>query len=126
MMPRILFPDFAPAFRKREVTPPAAADTERKGGYAIDAGTIRHPRCAAGRKFPKCIEEDICRMKTGVDLRKIRDRGSAGASRRFIPAADAENPACPDRLHSTGCIPFSAGRHAAHGAERRMRERPCR
>lgn len=83
--------DFVLALRKLEVTPHVAANTERKGGSAIDARTTRHPGYAVSQKFRKRIEEAFGWMKTNGNLRKIKYRGIPKVSWHFVFTAAAYN-----------------------------------
>lgn len=79
------------ALRKLEVTPHVAANTERKGGSAIDARTTRHSGYTVSQKFRKRIEEAFGWMKTIGNLRKIKYRGIPKVSWHFIFTAAAYN-----------------------------------
>lgn len=79
------------ALRKLKVTPHVSANTERKGGSAIDARTTRHPGYAVSQKFRKRIEEAFGWMKTIGNLRKIKYRGIPKVSWHFIFTAAAYN-----------------------------------
>lgn len=79
------------ALRKLKVTPHVAANTERKGGSAIDGRTTRHPGYAVSQKFRKRIEEAFGWMKTIGNLRKIKYRGIPRVSWHFIFTAAVYN-----------------------------------
>lgn len=79
------------ALRKLKVTPHVSANTERKGGSAIDGRTTRHPGYAVSQKFRKRIEEAFGWMKTIGNLRKIKYRGIPKVSWHFIFTAAAYN-----------------------------------
>lgn len=83
--------DFVLNLRSLNVTPHVAANTERKGGSAIDGRTTRHPGYAVSQKFRKRIEEAFGWMKTIGNLRKIKYRGIPKVSWHFILTAAAYN-----------------------------------
>lgn len=83
--------DFVFKLRKMKVTPHVAANTERKGGSAINARTTRHPGYAVSQKFRKRIEEAFGWMKTVGNLRKTKYRGVPKVSWHFIFTAAAYN-----------------------------------
>ncbi len=83
--------DFVLSLRSMNVAPHVAANTERKGGSAIDGRTTRHPGYAISQKFRKRIEEAFGWMKTIGNLRKIRYRGIPKVSWHFIFTAAAYN-----------------------------------
>lgn len=79
------------ALRKLKVTPHVSANTERKGGSAIDGRTTRHPGYAVSQKYRKRIEEAFGWMKTVGNLRKIKYRGIPRVSWHFIFTAAVYN-----------------------------------
>lgn len=83
--------DFVLALRNLKVTPHVAANTERKGGSAIDARTTRYSGYGVSQKFRKRIEEAFGWMKTIGNLRKIKYRGIPKVSWHFIFTAAAYN-----------------------------------
>jgi transposase len=83
--------DFVLNLRSMNATPHVAANTERKGGSAIDGRTTRHSGYAVSQKFRKRIEEAFGWMKTIGNLRKIKYRGIPKVSWHFIFTAAAYN-----------------------------------
>jgi transposase len=83
--------DFVLALRTMKVTPHVAANTERKGGSAIDGRTTRHSGYGVSQKLRKRIEEAFGWMKTVGNLRKIKYRGIPKVSWHFIFTAAAYN-----------------------------------
>ena len=83
--------DLVLAMRNLKVTPHVAANTERKGGSAVDSRTTRHSGYAVSQKFRKRIEEAFGWMKTVGNLRKIKYRGIPKVSWHFIFTAAAYN-----------------------------------
>ena len=83
--------DFVFTLRNLKVTPHVAANTERKGGSAIDSRTTRHTGYAVSRQFRKRIEEAFGWMKTVGNIRKIKYRGVPKVSWHFIFTAAAYN-----------------------------------
>lgn len=83
--------DLVLALRNLKVTPHVAANTERKGGSAIDSRTTRHSGYAVSHKFRKRIEEAFGWMKTVGNHRKIKYRGISKVSWHFIFTAAAYN-----------------------------------
>jgi transposase len=83
--------DFVFRSRKMKVTPHVAANTERRGGSAIDGRTTRHPGYAVSQKFRKRIEESFGWMKTVGNLKKIKYRGLPKVLFHFILTAAAYN-----------------------------------
>lgn len=83
--------DFVLSLRSMNVTPHVAANTERKGGSAIDGRTTRHSGYAVSQKCRKRIEEVFGWMKTVGNLRKIKYRGVPKVSWHFIFTAAAYN-----------------------------------
>lgn len=83
--------DFVLSLRSMNVTPHVAANTERKGGSAIDGRTTRHSGYAVSQKCRKRIEEVFGWMKTVGNLRKIKYRGVPKVTWHFIFTAAAYN-----------------------------------
>jgi transposase len=83
--------DFVLSLRSMNVTPHVAANTERKGGSAIDGRTTRHSGYVVSQKCRKRIEEVFGWMKTVGNLRKIKYRGVPKVSWHFIFTAAAYN-----------------------------------
>lgn len=83
--------DFVQSLRSLKVTPHVAANTERRGGSAIDARTTRHSGYNVSLKFRKRIEEAFGWMKTIGNIRKIKYRGVPKISWHFILTASAYN-----------------------------------
>jgi transposase len=83
--------DFVLSLRSMSVTPHVAANTERKGGSAIDGRTTRHSEYGVSLKFRKRIEEAFGWMKTVGNIRKIKYRGIPKVSWHFIFTAAAYN-----------------------------------
>lgn len=83
--------DFVLSLRSMSATPHVAANTERKGGSAIDGRTTRHSGYGVSLKFRKRIEEAFGWMKTIGNIRKIKYRGIPKVSWHFIFTAAAYN-----------------------------------
>jgi transposase len=66
---------FVAMLRSRKITPHVAANTERRGGSAIDGRTTRHPGYAISQWIRKRVEEIFGWMKTTGGFRKTRFKG---------------------------------------------------
>jgi IS5 family transposase len=67
--------DFVATLRKRQITPHVAANTERRGGSAIDGRTTRHRGYEISQRFRKKVEEIFGWMKTIGGFRRTRVKG---------------------------------------------------
>jgi transposase len=67
---------FVDFLRGRKIAPHVAANTNRKGGSAIDGRTTRHRSYSISQKIRKKIEEIFGWMKTVGGFRKTRYRGT--------------------------------------------------
>lgn len=68
--------DFVGFLRRRKIVPHVAANTQRKGGSAIDARTTRHPSYTVSQRIRKRVEEIFGWIKTVGGFRKTRFRGT--------------------------------------------------
>ena len=68
--------DFVNFLRGRKIVPHVAANTQRKGGSAIDARTTRHASYSISQRIRKRVEEIFGWMKTVGGFRKTRFRGT--------------------------------------------------
>ena len=69
--------DFVTALRSRKITPHVAANTERRGGSAIDGRTTRHETYKVSQRLRKRVEEIFGWMKVTGGFRKTRYKGVA-------------------------------------------------
>ena len=67
---------FVRFLRRRKILPHVAANTERKGGSAIDGRTTRHASYSISQRIRKRVEEIFGWMKTVGGFRKTRSRGT--------------------------------------------------
>jgi len=67
--------DFVDMLRGRKITPHVAANTERRGGSAIDGRTTRHQGYSLSQRIRKRVEEIFGWMKTTGGFRKTRFKG---------------------------------------------------
>jgi len=67
--------DFVAMLRGRKITPHVAANTERRGGSAIDGRTTRHAAYRISQRIRKRVEEIFGWMKTVGGFRKTRYKG---------------------------------------------------
>jgi transposase len=67
--------DFVTALRSRKITPHVAANTERRGGSAIDGRTTRHETYKISLRIRKRVEEIFGWMKVTGGFRKTRYKG---------------------------------------------------
>ncbi len=67
--------DFVDRLRQREIIPHVAANTQRRGGSAIDGRTMRHQSYSLSQRIRKRVEEIFGWMKTVGGFRKTRFRG---------------------------------------------------
>jgi len=67
--------DFVKNLRERKVTPHVAANTERRGGSAIDGRTTRHEGYGVSQRKRKRVEEIFGWFKTIGGFRKTRFKG---------------------------------------------------
>jgi transposase len=67
--------DFVAALRTRKITPHVAANTERRGGSAIDGRTTRHETYKVSQRIRKRVEEIFGWMKVTGGFRKTRYKG---------------------------------------------------
>jgi transposase len=67
--------DFVRNLRQRKVTPHVAANTERRGGSAIDGRTTRHEGYAVSQRKRKRVEEIFGWFKTIGGFRRSRFKG---------------------------------------------------
>lgn len=68
--------DFVGFLRRRKILPHVAANTNRKGGSAIDGRTTRHTSYSISQRIRKRVEEIFGWMKTVGGFRKTRFRGT--------------------------------------------------
>lgn len=68
--------DFVGFLRGRKILPHVAANTQRKGGSAIDGRTTRHTSYSLSQRIRKRVEEIFGWMKTVGGFRKTRFRGT--------------------------------------------------
>jgi transposase len=68
---------FVGFLRGRKIVPHVAANTERRGGSAIDGRTTRHESYSVSQRIRKRVEEIFGWMKTVGGFRKTRFRGTA-------------------------------------------------
>lgn len=68
--------DFVGFLRGRKILPHVAANTQRKGGSAIDGRTTRHESYTLSQRIRKRVEEIFGWMKTVGGFRKTRFRGT--------------------------------------------------
>jgi len=68
--------DFVSFLRGRKILPHVAANTQRKGGSAIDKRTTRHTSYGISQRIRKRVEEIFGWMKTVGGFRKTRFRGT--------------------------------------------------
>lgn len=66
---------FVGAMRNREITPHVAANTERRGGSAIDGRTTQHAGYAVSQRIRKRVEEIFGWLKTIGGFRRTRYKG---------------------------------------------------
>jgi transposase len=67
--------DFVGVLRGRKITPHVAANTQRRGGSAIDGRTTRHQGYSLSQRIRKRVEEIFGWMKTTGGFRKTRFKG---------------------------------------------------
>ena len=67
--------DFVAMLRGRKITPHVAANTERRGGSAVDGRTSRHATYQVSQRVRKRVEEIFGWMKTVGGFRKTRFKG---------------------------------------------------
>lgn len=67
--------DFVTVLRSRKITPHIAANTERRGGAALDGRTTRHIGYQISQRVRKRVEEIFGWMKTIGGFRKTRFKG---------------------------------------------------
>jgi len=68
--------DFVGFLRRRKITPHVAANTQRRGGSAIDGRTTRHTSYSISQRIRKRVEEIFGWMKTVGGFRKTRFKGT--------------------------------------------------
>lgn len=83
--------DFVREMRGQKVTPHVAANTERRGGSAIDGRTWRHEGYRTSQKIRKKIEEIFGWLKTVGGMRKSRFKGRARTELQALLAGAAYN-----------------------------------
>lgn len=66
---------FVEAMRNRKITPHVAANTERRGGSAIDGRTTRHEGYKTSQRIRKRVEEIFGWLKTIGGFRRTRYKG---------------------------------------------------
>lgn len=69
--------EFVAELRARKITPHVAANTERKGGSAIDGRTTRHEGYTISQRLRKRVEEIFGWLKTIGGLDRTRFKGCA-------------------------------------------------
>lgn len=67
--------DFVGLLRRRRITPHVAANTQRRGGSAIDGRTTRHAGYSLSQRIRKRVEEIFGWMKTVGGFRRTRFKG---------------------------------------------------
>jgi transposase len=67
--------DFVAMLRRRQITPHVAANSERRGGSAIDGRTTRHRGYEISQRIRKKVEEIFGWMKTIGGFRRTRVKG---------------------------------------------------
>lgn len=83
--------DFVRDLRQRKVTPHVAANTERKGGSAIDGRTTRHGGYAVSQRIRKRVEEIFGWLKTVGGFRRTRFKGRDRTELQALFAGTAYN-----------------------------------
>jgi len=83
--------DFVKNLRQRKVTPHVAANTERRGGSAIDGRTTRHGGYAVSQRIRKRVEEIFGWFKTVGGLRRSRFKGRERTELQALLVAAAYN-----------------------------------
>ena len=68
--------DFVGLLRRRKILPHVAANTQRKGGSAIDGRTTRHTSYSVSQRIRKRVEEIFGWIKTVGGFRKTRFKGT--------------------------------------------------
>ena len=68
--------DFVDLLRRRRITPHVAANTQRRGGSAIDGRTTRHTSYSISQRIRKRVEEIFGWTKTVGGFRKTRFKGT--------------------------------------------------
>ncbi len=68
--------DFVGLLRRRRITPHVAANTQRRGGSAIDGRTTRHTSYSVSQRIRKRVEEIFGWIKTVGGFRKTRFKGT--------------------------------------------------
>lgn len=68
--------DFVGFLRGRKIVPHVAANTQRRGGSAIDGRTMRHESYSLSQRIRKRVEEIFGWIKTVGGFRKTRFRGT--------------------------------------------------
>lgn len=68
--------DFVGFLRGRKILPHVAANTQRRGGSAIDGRTMRHQSYSVSQRIRKRVEEIFGWVKTVGGFRKTRYRGT--------------------------------------------------
>jgi transposase len=67
--------DFVATLRRRQITPHVAANTERRGGSAVDGRTTRHRGYEISQRIRKKVEEIFGWMKLIGGFRRTRVKG---------------------------------------------------
>lgn len=81
--------DFVKDLRQRKVTPHIAANTERKGGSAIDGRTTRRGGYTVSQRIRKWVEEIFGWLKTVGGFRRTRFKGWDRAELQALLAGTA-------------------------------------
>jgi transposase len=68
--------DFVKFLRRRKILPHVAANTQRRGGSAIDGRTTRHQSYSVSQRIRKRVEEIFGWIKTVGGFRKTRSKGT--------------------------------------------------
>lgn len=68
--------DFVDLLRRRKILPHVAANTQRRGGSAIDGRTTRHTSYSLSQRVRKRVEEIFGWIKTVGGFRKTRFKGT--------------------------------------------------
>ncbi len=96
--------EFVGMLRERRISPHVAANTQWKGGSAIDGRTTRHAGYAISQRIRKRVEEIFGWMKTIGWFRKTRFRGKEKVQLQAWLVATAYNLLRMARLRVQGAV----------------------
>jgi transposase len=82
---------FVAALRRRRITPHVAANTERRGGSAVDGRTTRHVGYGISQRVRKRVEEIFGWLKTVAGVRRSRFKGRIRTELQMMWASAAYN-----------------------------------